>query len=254
MIRAIIVDDELPARERVRMMVDGFDDVEIIGECANGLQAVESILELQPDLVMLDSQMPEFSGFDVIQAVGVDDMPTIIFVTAYDQFAVRAFEVHAIDYLLKPFDESRLQAAIQKAKREITLRSDIGPAENIQALLTSVQKEKPMTERILVRTLGRVLILHVEQIDWISSAGNYVLLHVGKDEHILRETMKHMEARLDPQTFIRVHRTTIVNVLRIKELQPRSYGDYTILLNDGTELTLSRRFRDQVIKLLEHRS
>jgi two-component system LytT family response regulator len=249
-IKILIVDDEPLARERIRLLLDGKPEIKIIGESSNGHQAVESIIKLHPDLVFLDIQMPEFNGFDVIQVIGVEQMPVVIFVTAYDQYAVKAFDVHAIDYLLKPFDRDRLDEALQRAKREIGLRQSTEGSKNIQSLLSDLQKDKRLQNRILVKTAGRITILRTDQIDWVESAGNYIKLHVGGKAHLLRETMKGLSEKLDSDNFVRIHRTTIVNMERIKELQPHFHGDYAVILEDGTKLTLSRRYRNQLRGML----
>jgi len=242
-IRALIVDDEPLARTRVRVLLEPVSEVTIVGECTNGLHAVRAILKLQPDLVFLDIQMPELNGFEVIQTIGPEKMPAVIFVTAYDRYAVKAFEVHAVDYLLKPFDRSRFLGAVERALHEISLRKATGLPKNVRALLDTVQTERQITPRILAKSGGRVTILTIDQIDWIEAVGNYIQLHVGRETHLLRETMRNMEHRLPPDRFARIHRSTIVNVDRILELHQHFHGDYVVMLKDKTRLILSRRYR-----------
>ena len=228
-IRALIVDDEPVAREGIRIMLEADGEIEVVGECANGRDAAEAIERLSPDLVYLDIQMPEMDGFGVIQEVGAEEMPVVIFVTAYDQYALRAFDVAALDYLLKPFDDERFAAALDRAKSQIRKGEGRSPAAYLQ--------------RIMLKTGGRVIFLKVEEINWIEAEGDYVKLHVGGTPHLLRDTMKRLEEQLDPASFVRTHRSTIVNLDRIKELHPYFHGDYMILLKDGTELKLSRTRR-----------
>ena len=246
-IRTLIVDDEPLARERVRSLIADQPGMTVIGEAQDGDQAVEQILAHQPDLVFLDVQMPKKTGFDVIQAVGADRMPAVVFVTAYDQYALKAFDVHAVDYLLKPFDRERFEGAVDRARRHFDA-SDSGALKS--QLLRLVQELQPSAaprqERLIVKTGGRLFFLRVDEIDWIEAAGNYVRLHVGKDAHLLRETMNSIEARLDPKLFLRIHRSRIVNMERVKELHPWFNGDYAVILRDGTKLMLSRGYRDRL--------
>jgi len=243
-VTALIIDDEQLARDRIKMMLRESDGIEVVGECTNGIEAVESIEQLNPDLVFLDIQMPGFSGFEVIRAIGPAHMPAIVFITAYDEYAVKAFDVHAIDYLLKPFDRPRFATALQKALREVAVRRKSGSTAAISELMATLQRDRQFTRRILVKTAGRVAILRTEQIDWVEAAGNYVQLHIGPDIHLLRETMKGMSERLDPRSFVRIHRKSIVNIDRIKQLQPHFHGDFAVILQNGSRLTLSRRYRD----------
>ncbi len=245
-IRALIVDDEPLARKRIRVLLNKFEQVTVAGESADGRQAVDAILELQPDLVFLDIQMPELDGFEVIDVIGLDQMPIVIFVTAFDRYAVQAFEVHAVDYLLKPFDRSRFRRAVDRALHEIDLHRQAGLPGNVRALLSALHADEYLEPRILVKLAGRVTILSARQIDWIEAAGNYVQLHVGKEVHLLRETMKSMEQRLPAKIFVRIHRSVIVNVDRIKELYPHFHGDHVVILKDKTRLMLSRRYRDRL--------
>ncbi len=250
MARVLIVDDEPLARRRIRMMLDEFEKVDIVGECSNGFQAVESIMKFGPEIVFLDIQMPEMDGFEVLQAVGTEKMPVVIFVTAYDQYAVKAFEVNAVDYLLKPFDKERFKTSFQRALLEIAKKHKTGPDKNIDALLHEINQHRGPVNKILVKDLGRISIINIEQIDWIESAGNYVKIHVGKQTYLHRETMRNIQKRLSLFNFVRIHRRTIVNTERILQLLSCKHGDYIIVLRDGTKLTLSRRYRQNLDSVL----
>lgn len=252
-IKVLIVDDEPLARDWIRALLEGERDIKIIGECADGRSALSTIQEQAPDLIFLDVQMPELDGFGVLEALGPERMPFVIFVTAYDQYALRAFEVHALDYLLKPFDRERFQKALQRSKEQIQREKTGDLSQRLLALLEDLKKEKKYLERLVIKSAGRVIFLKAEEIDWIEAAGNYVRLHVGSESHLLRETVNALEARLDPDKFLRIHRSTIVNVERIKELQPWFRGDYMVFLRDDTRLTLSRNYRGKLHKRLGQR-
>jgi|SRR5882724_11912744 len=246
MIRVLIADDEPLARERIRTLLEPESDIDVIGECSNGLQAVSAIDELKPDLVFLDVQMPEMSGFEVLETIATNDLPVVIFVTAFDQFALKAFEVHALDYLLKPFDRDRFQKALNRAKVQVAHERGGDLSQRLIALIKDIKPSQKYTERLVIKSSGRVFFLRVDEIDWIESSGNYLRLHVGTEDHLLRDTMNNVETKLDPEKFYRIHRSTIVNVERIKELQPWFRGDYMVILRDGTQLTLSRTYRDKL--------
>jgi two-component system, LytTR family, response regulator len=250
-IRTLIIDDEPLARERLRTLLSAEPDIEIIGECGDGPRAVESIQRDAPDLVFLDVQIPEIDGFGVIERIGVENVPAVVFVTAYDQYALEAFDVHAIDYLLKPFDEARFAKALSRARSAVQAQRSGEVSDRLLALLRGLRTAPTgRTERLVVKSAGRLFFLRTEEIDRIESSGNYVCLHVGSESHLLRETMSSLEARLDPTTFIRIHRTAIVNVDRIKELQPLFHGEYEVVLRGGARLTLSRSYRDRLQCLL----
>jgi two-component system LytT family response regulator len=249
-IRTLIVDDEPLARERVRALLTEEADVDIVGECGDGAEAVASMEREAPDLVFLDVQIPEIDGFGVIERVGLDKTPVVVFVTAYDQYALQAFEVHAVDYLLKPFDQDRFQKAMARARQAVQLRRNGDVNERLVALLQDLKTPQGPLERLVVKSSGRLFFLRVEEIDWIESSGNYVCLHVGAESHLLRETMNGIEAKLDPARFIRIHRTAIVNIDRIKELQPLFHGEYDVVLRTGMTLTLSRGYRDRIQGLI----
>jgi two-component system LytT family response regulator len=231
-------------------MLAGDTEIEIIGECANGAEAVAAVQSLRPDLMLLDVQMPQVDGFAVLKALGSGYLPPVIFVTAFDRYAIRAFEVHALDYLLKPFDRERLAAAIEHAKAQIRGARDGHLDQRILSLLKQIEAGSKYLERLVVKSGGRVFFLLTADIDWIEAEGNYVNVHTARKSHLMRESISGLEAQLDPKEFIRIHRSTIVNLRRIKELQPWSHGEYHVILQDGTELTLSRNYRDNLQNVL----
>ncbi|MEZ5418010.1 MAG: LytTR family DNA-binding domain-containing protein [Vicinamibacterales bacterium] len=245
-IRAMVVDDEAMARERVVSMLRQEQDIELIGECSDGQQAVSAIAAQQPDLVFLDVQMPACDGFRVIEQVGPEKMPAVVFVTAYDEYAVRAFEVHALDYLLKPFGKERFQQALHHARGHVERRRAGDLGKRLMALVQDIKPEPQRLDRLVVKSGGRVFFLKTDDIVWIEAAGNYVRLHLAEDSHLFRETMNGIEARLDPRRFVRIHRSRIVNSDRIKELQPWFNGEYVVVLQNGTRLTLSRGYREKL--------
>jgi two-component system LytT family response regulator len=247
-VRALVVDDEPLAREIIREMIRRDQEVEITGECGNGADAVAAIEALRPDIVFLDIQMPEMDGFAVIEAVGAKNMPAVIFVTAYDQYAVSAFKVHALDYILKPFDWERFRDALQRAKSQVRGESDL--SDKLDALLDQMRKKQVYAERLIIKTDGRVIFLRVEEIDWIEAEGNYVRLHVGKDSYLQRDTIGGMEAKLDPAGFPRIHRSAIVNIDRVQELRPWFQGDYCVILRGGKQLPLSRNYWEKLRQIL----
>jgi two-component system, LytTR family, response regulator len=230
-VRALIVDDEPLARDRIRDLLASDAEVEVAGECGDGVAAVEAIRALGPDLVFLDVQMPERGGFDVVAEIGTDRMPVVVFVTAYDDYALKAFEAHALDYILKPFDEARFRGALARAKAHVRAARGTRPR-----FLT----------RLMVKSGDRFVFVKDDEIDWIEADGNYVRLHATGGEHLLRETIRGLEARLDPERFLRIHRSTIVNLDRVREIHPLFHGEYRVVLSDGTKLTLSRGYRDRL--------
>lgn len=249
-VRTLIVDDEPLARERLKSLLKGDPDVEITGECANGQQAIENIRNESPDLVFLDVQMPEANGFEVLENLDLGRMPIVVFVTAYDQYAVRAFEVNALDYLLKPYDRDRFEKALGRAKSEVALRRTTQASQKLLSLLAGMESKKPQVDRLLIRSAGKVFFLRVDDIDWVESSGNYVKLHVGNEAHLLRKTMSEMEHKLNGEKFARIHRSTIVNLDHIKELQPWFNGEYVVFLRNGTRLTASRGYRKRISEVL----
>jgi two-component system, LytTR family, response regulator len=240
-IRVLIVDDEPIARRGIRQHLRGEADLEVIGECGDGAAAIDAITELAPDLVFLDIQMPEVGGFDVVEAIGVACMPAVVFVTAYDEHALRAFDVHAVDYVLKPIDRHRFRTAVERARRRL---ADAPEHAAIAAALKELGRPaQPHAKRLAIKGDGRVLLVDVDEVDRLEAAGNYVEVHSGARHHLVRETMASLEARLDPARFVRVSRSSIVNADRVRELQPMFNGDFVAVLRDGTKVAGSRRYR-----------
>lgn len=259
-IRTLIVDDEPLARDCVRIALERVREVEVMGECADGEEAVAAIQSEAPDLVVLDVQMPDLDGFGVIERIGVETMPAVVFVTAYDEHALRAFEIHALDYVLKPFDDARFQDAVRHAiqhihaqragelgRRLTNLLRDVPPGPGMSGKETSAEGSG-YASRILVKDRDRYRFVETDRVDWFQAAGNYVRLHVGDETHLVRATLSGMLERLDPSQFVRIHRSTIVNVDRIREVQPWVGGDYIAILNDGENLRISRNYRDGLLK------
>ena len=243
MIRVLIVDDEPIARRGIRQRLRGEADLEIIGEYGDGAAAIEAITELAPDLVFLDIQMPEVGGFDVVEAIGVARMPAVIFVTAYDEHALRAFDVHAVDYVLKPIDRHRFRTAVERARRRLADAPGQLDRRIAAALGDLGRPAQPHAKRLAIKGDGRVILVDVDEVDRLEAAGNYVEVHSGARHHLLRETMASLEARLDPARFVRVSRSSIVNAERVRELQPMFNGDFVVVLRDGTKVAGSRRYR-----------
>jgi two-component system LytT family response regulator len=262
-LRVLIVDDEPPAREGLRLLLARDPQVEIVGECANGYEALTLLRQARPDLVFLDAQMPELDGFDVLERVGSEAMPAVIFVTAYDRYALQAFEVQALDYLLKPFSDERFARALQRAKRQLAQEEVTDVRERLQGLLAERRQARgaaavqlssaasPYLERLMIKAGGRVCFLGVEEIDWIEAANYYVILHAAAKTHLLRETITNLAARLDPQKFLRIHRSTIVNLAKVKDWQPQGHGESVVILQNGTRLKLSRRRRKMLEDMIE---
>lgn len=249
-IKTIIVDDVELAREHVKILLNDAE-IEIVAECENGREAIETIQHLKPDLVFLDVQMPKIGGFEVIETIGAEKMPPVIFVTAYDEFALRAFEVNAVDYLLKPFDEERLAKAVERAKREIKNQEPSAEIEEkLRKLLKEVKTEPQYLKRIPVKSSRGTTLVLTEEIDWIAASGHYLELHAGSDKHLIREKLSQIETRLDPRKFIRIHRSTIVNIDHIKSLHPLFNGDQLIIMKDGQELNLSRTYCEKLMSRL----
>jgi len=246
-VRVVIVDDEDPARRLLRALLAAWPRVTVVGEAADGETAVSLIRDERPDLVFLDVQMPRMTGFDVVSAISPESMPTVIFVTAYDQYALRAFEVSACDYLLKPFDEDRLALAMQRALERHDQRTQLtGPA--LRSLLAEVRQSPDA--QIILKVDGRHVFLSPSEIDWIEASGKELRVHVGKNALVVRESMSSLEQRLEPHRFIRVHRSAIVNRSRIREMQPWFQGEYVLILRDGTRVTTGRSYRDAVQRLV----
>ena len=248
-IRTLIVDDEPAARDGMRHLLTADPEIVLAGECTNGREAAVAIRDTAPDLVFLDVQMPELDGFGVLREVGVERAPMVVFVTAFDQYALRAFDVHAIDYLLKPFTDDRFRQSLDRAKQQVR-QGRLGDLSRKLAALLDHDEPAPVRERYLdrlvVKSGGKVTLLPVDEIEWIDAEGDYVRIHVGKTWHLLRETMKNLEDQLDSARFVRIHRSTIVNLEKVKELQPFFRGEYVVVLHNGTTLKLSRGYRDNL--------
>lgn len=251
MIRVLIVDDEPAARRGLMRHISSVEDLTVVGECTNGREAVASIAELEPDLVFLDIEMPELGGFEVVESIGIAAAPAIIFVTAYDEHAVRAFDVHAIDYVLKPVDRERLDLAIARARQRLGTRREERQAR-IASAFRELGREAVATypRRIAVKSAGVITLVDVREITHITAAGNYVELHTSAKTHLHRETIMNVEARLDPARFVRVSRSTIVSIDRIQQVRPTLNGDAVLILRDGTEIAASRRYRERLDALL----
>ncbi len=235
MIRTLIVDDEPLPRERIRTLLRDHRNIEVIGECGDGREAVKTILSERPDLIFLDVQMPELDGFEVIESIGNDFLPAVIFVTAFDKYAIRAFDVSAMDYLLKPISPERFNRALERfAERR--------------------RPGSPYPTRFIARTGSKLLFIRVSDVDWIDGADNYVRLHVGGREHFVRDTLKSIERQLDPTIFVRVHRSTIVNLERLDTMKTHDHGEYVLTMKDGAKLTTSRTYSDRFRALLRNHS
>jgi two-component system LytT family response regulator len=244
-LRTIIADDEPLARDRLRALLGEDPEVVIAAECADGASTADQVTRLGPDLLFLDVQMPAADGFAALARIPRDRLPpAVVFVTAHDEHAVRAFEVHAVDYLLKPFSAERFAQALSRAKERIRSRRTVDVAGLLRTLASP-------PDRLVVRSGGRVSFLPVDELDWAQAADNYVELHAGREVHLLRETLTRLEDRLDPRRFVRVHRSTLVNVARVRELRPLLGGDHEVLLLDGTRLVLSRTYREALHRLLD---
>jgi len=257
--RVIIVDDEELARRGIRTRLQRSGDVEIVAECSNGREAIEAIGRASPDLVFLDVQMPGKTGFDVVEAIGWDAFPHVIFVTAHDRYALRAFEVNALDYLLKPIDDERFDIAFKRARESLTRDRDSDFGRRLAAVIGDATPGKgdglpaSRPDRIVVRSGGRVVFVKLSEIDWVEAAGDYVTLHVGKKSWLLRETITEIERKLEPNGFTRIHRSTVVNLERVGEMRALDNGEYRVLLRDGTELKLSRSYRHALQRLIDGR-
>jgi two-component system LytT family response regulator len=249
-IRTLIVDDEPPARELISTLLQNESDIEVIGESGNGSDAVVAIRQDTPDLVFLDVQMPGLDGFGVLATLDTGRLPLVVFVTAYDKYAVRAFEAHALDYLLKPFEYDRVHEAVQRARAHLQKNSPGVNRDRLQGFLEDLCAKSQSWERLVIREVGRVVFVKPDEIDWIEAEGNYLRLHVGKESFLLRETMGAAQTRLAARKFLRLSRSTLVNLERVKEWQPLFHGDSAVILRDGTRLTLSRVYREQFDRLL----
>jgi len=247
-LRLLIVDDEPLIRKSICTALSIIHGVEVLGECGSGTEAIETITSKKPDLVLLDIQMPDCSGLEVIRRVGSERMPPVIFVTAYDEYAIKAFELNAVDYILKPFDDARLRESLERAMQRISASTNAIIAQRLESLLQTQSRKWP--ERLVVRNGERLDLVPVETIDWIESANNYVELHCGAKQFLMAETMANLEAKLDPEKFIRIHRRRIVNSSRISAIHPLMSSTYAIELRNGIRLTSGRQYKDAVQQLL----
>jgi two-component system LytT family response regulator len=246
-LRILVVDDEAPARRRIRRLLLSEPGVAIVGECGDGDSAVGLIVRARPDLVLLDVQMPERDGFDVVKAIPASQLPAILFVTAHDAYALRAFDIHAVDYLLKPFTAERFRTALERARDRIARP---GTGSQLRELVETLRRQPPWRTRVTVRAGARTIVIDLSTVDWMEAADNYVRLHVKEREYLLRETLNALEGQLDPERFVRIHRSAIVPVDRIGSVRPQTHGDAEILLRNGTRLTVSRTWRERLKRAL----
>jgi two-component system LytT family response regulator len=257
-LRVAIVDDEPLAREGVAHLLGAEPDIEIVATCSDGAEAVRSIRELAPDLVFLDVRMPGLSGFDVIESIGVERMPAVIFLTAYEQHAIDAFRVNAVDYLLKPLDRAKLAEALERARRDVAHRSLVHRGTELTALLEQIRATggsgRTRSARILVRTGANIHVLEPEDIAWIGADGDYVTLHAGDKPHLLRESLRNMEVRLAAHGFQRIHRSTLVSMRRIRQLTVNTDGDYEVVLDNGVRLKVGRSYKDALLAAFDSHS
>lgn len=250
-IRTLIIDDVQLARERLKRCLAEEPEVEIVGECDNGERAVESIRSLAPDLIFLDVQMPALDGFGVLNALTGERLPAVIFVTAYNEYAIQAFEVNALDYLLKPVDCERLSRAVLRAKSQLAQPVQAYDLDRrFRAMLDDIKTGTKFLKRLTIKLTGRTVLLPTDEIDWIETYGNYLKVYAGRESHLIRGTMQSLEAKLDPERFVRVHRSVIVNIEKIKEIYPRSNGDQDLVLQNGQQLMMSRNYRDKFFAVL----
>jgi two-component system, LytTR family, response regulator len=257
-LRAVVIDDEPTARRGVRLLLEREGTIDVVGEAGDGPEAVDLLRRLKPDLAFLDVQMPGCDGFEVLSRAGIAAAPAVVFVTAYDEHALRAFEVNAIDYLLKPFDDARFSAAVARAKQEAVRRQGDSVNAQLAQLLDYLRVHPPGSaapaagaDRILLKSSGEIFFLKAEEIDWIEAEGDYMKFHAAGRTHLMRETMAHLEARLDPARFVRIHRSTIVNIDRLRKLSPSFAGEYAVILHDGTKLKLSRGYHERIATLMK---
>lgn len=251
MIRAVIADDEPLAQQRIARLLTGEADIQVVAVCGNGIETLEAIRTHSPDLIFLDVQMPELDGIGVLREIGPQNFPVAIFTTAYDNYALQAFEANALDYLLKPFDETRFRRAVDRARNHIANTKRRELTDRLLALLDEVNvPQQNGSDRLIIKSAGRVVFIKTAEIDWVEAAANYVRIHSGTETYLMRETMNAFESRLDTSKFIRIHRSIIVNIEKIKELQPCNSGEYIVVLRNGKELSLSRSFKDRIQHLV----
>jgi len=249
-IRVMTADDEPLARAKLADMLRGEPDFEVVGECRNGLEVVQGVAAHRPDVVFLDIQMPQLSGVEVVRAVGVGQMPLTVFVTAFGDFAIEAFELHALDYLLKPFDQERLRDALDRVRERLASVSRPRYEGELRAFLRRMNEHVPPVQRFLVKRGAELLFVRTSEIDWIQSADNYVVLHAGEGKYMIRDTMSGVEARLDPEHFLRVRASAIVNLERVSSIRPWSGAEFQFVLRSGATVLSSRRFRDRIRSII----
>jgi two-component system LytT family response regulator len=249
--RIVIADDEALARKKLRIMLNSEPGIQILAECQDGGETVRALAIHNPDVLMLDIQMPDLDGFQVLSRVSPDAVPIVIFTTAYESHAVRAFEAHALDYLLKPFDQERLHEAVNRARAELLTGKDRAATYRILNYLSEGGRQPALDRRLVIRVGGRVVFLGLDEIDWVEAAANYVKINAGKESYLLRKGIGEIAERLDPAIFVRIHRSTVVNIGRIKELQPVNSGEYIVVLKNGKELSCSRGYRAGLQQLIE---
>jgi two-component system LytT family response regulator len=254
-VRTVVADDESLARQKLLILLDSEPLVKVVAECQDGRQTVTAIRSLRPDMLLLDIQMPDLDGFQVLSQISLEEMPVVIFTSAYDQYAIRAFEANALDYLLKPFDQERLHHALEKARSELRKAHDREITHRILNLLSQVRSVALPTlepdSRLVIKANGRVVFLDLDSIEWVEAAANYVRLNVGKESYLFRETISRISERLNASHFVRIHRSTIVNVRKIKELIPVNSGEYVVVLKSGRELSCSRGYRAALQGIVE---
>ncbi len=250
-IRVIIIDDEPLARKGINNLLAGFDNIQVICECEDGFSAIEQIELHKPDLIFLDIQMPEINGFEVVSALDKNSMPLVIFITAFDEYAVKAFQIHAVDYLLKPVKEELFQQAVERARQLIYQRQQTSYLKKTIALIKDINKATKYVQRFIVRKRGRILVIPLEKINWFGAEGDYVALHLNNEKHLMRDTLNRIEILLDPDQFVRINRSTILPISFIKEMKRITKGDYQIFLNNNTTHKLSRNYRENVFNKLK---
>ena len=260
-LRVLVVDDEPTARRGLRLLLQKHPDLLVVGEASHVNEAEETVKTLKPDILLLDVQMPEHDGFELVRRLGRDRTPVVIFVTAYDEHALRAFEVNAVDYLLKPYEDARFDEAMDRAREAVRQRQGDSVHLRLTQLLQYLESNAgataeagtagALTDRILIKSSGEIIFLKVRDVDWIEAEGDYMVFHTAGKSHMLRETMARLEARLDPRRFVRIHRSTIVNIDRVRKLTPSFAGEYAVILEDGTKLKLSRGYQERLQSLLK---
>ena len=259
-LKAIIIDDEPLACRILRRYLQDDIEIEVVQQCTNGVDALDAIQRFQPDLVFLDVQIPRMNGFEVLAALNPEEMPFVIFVTAYDDYALQAFEFHALDYLLKPLDQERFKKAVKHAKEQIRQHHENRLFHHVTRLLSQyrsgtgkgTEPNQPYTSRLEIRSTGHVSFVNVDEIDWIEAADNYVVLHTSAGSHLMRESMSRLETQLDPNQFVRIHRSRIVNLTRVREMKSKGFGDRIVVLLDGTEIRVSRVHKEKLETALKN--